>query len=500
MFVYYRAGEVTTMTTPTTTVKAKLRKLTDLDVTFVSLVDRGANRIPFRIVKNQESAMLNLTNLFRTVKSEAKPVKASEVVPTIAAMIVQKADVSAESLASLKESFGFTVEKSYEDGTVALAKSDDFETDGELVKMDENMVLVVKGFSPWTEKLNALPFGKKVDTKLFHDGVRCAVNVATDRIQEALWSAESPSDIAKQAKTILADCAEYVSTIAAALPAEAFTMNAKVAEAVYKKDGCGKKDKKADGTEEPAMTQKSEGTDPAPAGEEEPHTDSSVEVQKAAPKKTTPEGSAITDPAAKPAAKPAEGQSMGTEPNPEAGAPQGTAPAASQPSGSAVVEDGNATGDESSDGKPADKPTGGESKPADGDKAKDGEKPKDGEAPVSEPAVSDDAAPKSQKEFMDEVLATIRGFAEVVQTVQALNGGMTNILKSVDELGAEVKTFKTATEEKIDSVVKKADTAAQAVRGTVLATDLGGDPVPTTKVQKSEDPRSGVFDTAFIRR
>jgi hypothetical protein len=483
MFDYYRAGEVPTMTAPTTTVKAKLRKLTDLDVTFVSLVDRGANRIPFRIVKNQESTMLNLTNLFRTVKSEDKPVKAPEVKPTVEAMIVQKADVSAESLASLKESFGFTIEKSYEDGTVALAKSEDFETGGDLVKMDDNMVLVIKGFSPWPEKLKSLPFGKNVDTQMFHDGVRCAVNVATDRIQEALWNSESPADIAKQAKTILADCAEYVSTIAAALPAEAFTMNAKVAEAVYKNDGGDKKD----GDEAPALTQKSEGTEPAPTGEDPP-TDSSVEVQKATPKKTTPEGSAITEPA--------EGQPMGTEPNPEAGVPQGNAPEASQPSGSAVVEEGNSSGDESSDDKiPAD----GDKGPDDDGKPEDGKKSAEGEAPVAETEVGE-GAPKSQKEFMDEVLATIRGFAEVVQTVQALNGGMTNILKRVDELGEEVKTFKSATEEKIDSVVKKADTAAQAVRGTVLATDLGGDPAPAAKVQKSEDPRTGVFDTAFIRR
>jgi uncharacterized protein YoxC len=119
---------------------------------------------------------------------------------------------------------------------------------------------------------------------------------------------------------------------------------------------------------------------------------------------------------------------------------------------------------------------------------------------TGEPEVEEASASKSQKEFMDEVLASIRGFAEVVQTVQALNGGMTNILKRVDELGEDVKTFKKATEEKIDSVVKKADTATQAVQGTVLAVDLGGDPTPVTKVQKADDPRSGVFDTAFIRR
>src|SRR3990172_7673579 len=73
-------------------MKVPLRELSNLDVNWVSLVDRGANRIPFRIVKrdpNKESPMLNLSNAFGRVKKAEQPKET-----TVSAVVLAKGDQS----------------------------------------------------------------------------------------------------------------------------------------------------------------------------------------------------------------------------------------------------------------------------------------------------------------------------------------------------------------------------------------------------------------------
>ncbi len=55
----------------------KVNELSDVDVRFVSLVKRGANRIPFRLTKEDTSRMLDFVKLFRKSDEEAKPTPSS---------------------------------------------------------------------------------------------------------------------------------------------------------------------------------------------------------------------------------------------------------------------------------------------------------------------------------------------------------------------------------------------------------------------------------------
>ncbi|QMV75070.1 hypothetical protein HS961_20720 [Comamonas piscis] len=57
-------------------IKTSMRRLENAQVNFISLVSRGANRIPFRILKSEgENKMLDLTQLRHAFKSEAAPPK-----------------------------------------------------------------------------------------------------------------------------------------------------------------------------------------------------------------------------------------------------------------------------------------------------------------------------------------------------------------------------------------------------------------------------------------
>lgn len=57
--------------------EVKVNELSDVDVRFVSLVKRGANRIPFRLTKEDTSRMLDFVKLFRKSDEEAKATPSS---------------------------------------------------------------------------------------------------------------------------------------------------------------------------------------------------------------------------------------------------------------------------------------------------------------------------------------------------------------------------------------------------------------------------------------
>lgn len=57
--------------------EVKINELSDVDVRFVSLVKRGANRIPFRLTKEDTNRMLDFVKLFRKSDEDAKPAPSS---------------------------------------------------------------------------------------------------------------------------------------------------------------------------------------------------------------------------------------------------------------------------------------------------------------------------------------------------------------------------------------------------------------------------------------
>ena len=72
-------------------IKTIARELKNADVRFISLVSRGANRIPFRILKKSsegENQMIDLTTLGAVLKSESPaPAKKAANLPAFAAIL-----------------------------------------------------------------------------------------------------------------------------------------------------------------------------------------------------------------------------------------------------------------------------------------------------------------------------------------------------------------------------------------------------------------------------
>ena len=81
--------------------EVKAHELSDVDVRFVSLVKRGANRIPFRLTKEDTTKMLDFVKLFRKSDEEAKPAPSSAPQPEAPAK--EEKDPVLAALARLEE-------------------------------------------------------------------------------------------------------------------------------------------------------------------------------------------------------------------------------------------------------------------------------------------------------------------------------------------------------------------------------------------------------------
>lgn len=103
-------------------VKIKARKLGDPKVQYISLVDRGANRIPFRIIKQQENDMIDISRIFKGSQTEkTTPVQ-------LAALAVEKRD-NMDPVVEAIQKAGFETETivDREDGTVLFQQVEEFD-------------------------------------------------------------------------------------------------------------------------------------------------------------------------------------------------------------------------------------------------------------------------------------------------------------------------------------------------------------------------------------
>src|SRR5262245_51975566 len=121
-------------------LQLKATELVDTEANFVSLVKRGANRIPFRIMKKDET-MIDLHKIGRSLFNKA------EARPEIVAAIGQKG-TNLDKVAEVFKANGLDpskFNKSEKDGIVTVAKADADMTDAMVVKVHKDVGLVVTG-------------------------------------------------------------------------------------------------------------------------------------------------------------------------------------------------------------------------------------------------------------------------------------------------------------------------------------------------------------------
>lgn len=201
-------------------LQIKANELVNTDVNFVSLVKRGANRIPFRITKEDE-AMLDLHKIGRSLFRKADPA------PEIVAAIVQKgADLT--KVAAVFRSAGLDPKnffKSEKDGVVTLAKADaDKAEDAAVLKVSDEVALIVSGLQKAFQSYDfeSSSFKEVMATGGYFASLTAAMDAMRTVAGNILYKAESPSQAATDLGKAVDEFKSYLTTLTNSLPVQAF--------------------------------------------------------------------------------------------------------------------------------------------------------------------------------------------------------------------------------------------------------------------------------------
>jgi len=200
-------------------IKVKLNELKNADVTYVSLVDRSASRIPFRVMKrnNEEQDMsIDLNRIGRTLKGE-KTQKSNT--PEVVAIVVEGREPAYLDKARVAISAsGFdvgTVTKN-EDSSVTFKQGEITEGD-HIVRISNRMLVVMKGFDAASEILSENSgFSDLVAVEGYFPGIDVATKGIGLAVEKTLKS-DSP-----KLTTLLNQFSTYIDTLSKSIPAPVF--------------------------------------------------------------------------------------------------------------------------------------------------------------------------------------------------------------------------------------------------------------------------------------
>lgn len=201
-------------------LRFKATKMTSPVAEKISLVERGANRIPFKIMKQEdEMKVFDLGSIF-TRKSE-------KATPEVVGVVTMKGDnYDAAKEAVLAAGFDVEAVEEFEDGSVVFKQGD---MDGEVtvVRLNDDIALVTKGFAPYNMDLattNGGSFADACKAQGFFPGVDTAMAVLTASIKEVLYSDADKENVTASIEKLFAEAGTYIRSMVAALPKKAFKL------------------------------------------------------------------------------------------------------------------------------------------------------------------------------------------------------------------------------------------------------------------------------------
>lgn len=251
-------------------LKVKLTEMKNADVRYISLVDRAASRIPFRVIKyDKESGMgINLKTIGRVLKGTSNQKESVSKAEVSAVVVLDHGELTSE-IQDVIEKQGFSVQKAIknEDGTVTFAAGENPLKDAVLVKLSDEMLLAVKGMNAY---MTEGEFEDMVKSRGFMPSISTAMEVLYTTISNAMYNSDvkGPEDFSKIVTEATGKFSEYVIGLVSALPEAVFKMDAAVNELVEKKSKEASKEK-AKGKMKEAPAEGSSEEEAAETSEEE---------------------------------------------------------------------------------------------------------------------------------------------------------------------------------------------------------------------------------------
>lgn len=206
-------------------IKLKANKMSEAMVSHISLVHRGANRIPFKIVKKEKQMgifnSLDLSNLGKMFASKSEAPQGKVV-----GVITMKGD-GFESIKNQVEAIGFTVSDSEEmdDGSV-IFKQEDFDESGAVIRLSDNVAIVTKGFSPYSMDVtqDGVSFSDMCAANGFHPGINSIVDTLGMSLRAIVNGSSSVADAKQASAKLFQEAGTYVTSFLSGLPEKAFKL------------------------------------------------------------------------------------------------------------------------------------------------------------------------------------------------------------------------------------------------------------------------------------
>jgi len=115
-------------------------------------------------------------------------------------------------------------------------------------------------------------------------------------------------------------------------------------------------------------------------------------------------------------------------------------------------------------------------------------------SPAAEAATADPAPAEDSAELIQKIAQELLG--PVLERMNTLSGAVDNLGKTVSDISKKSE----ALEATVAEASEKATAAQAVVKGTVLGAPPKSDPPARTVKAENSDPRSGLFDTAYLPR
>lgn len=195
------------------------------EVGFMALVKRGANRIPFRVVKEDTNDMIDLSQVTRAVF--AKAAFSPLVIGVALAKGADDAMLTAALTASGISLDGFV--KADLDGAITLTKTDAKAAADEIlvVKFDDSSALMIMAPSEFVKSMTTYDWESTSFKEVMTKGTFTpSVVMAQDMLQRTYFNimekAENPKDLARMLKAATGEFEEYIVSLAKGLPDAVF--------------------------------------------------------------------------------------------------------------------------------------------------------------------------------------------------------------------------------------------------------------------------------------
>lgn len=205
-------------------IKVRARSLKNAEASYISVVDRGANRLPIRMLKNEGENMFDLNKLFlRGQKSEPKQ-------PEVMGVLVPEATAEGYAAAMKSDDNEVFVLDTDTEGVKFVSYKEEASLEGALIlkgAKEESPAVVVDTAQKQLSDFGFDPeqgFAGSVVSYGFYSNIRAAMNVLFDAMFDILETAEPGMPPLERAQTLLDEFNSYMVSLLQTVPTEAFKM------------------------------------------------------------------------------------------------------------------------------------------------------------------------------------------------------------------------------------------------------------------------------------